>query len=140
MSNYLHRARLCICSPDCPFSLKSTFTLSIHLIFRLPLLLLPSTSILATLFPTYSSSLLMTWPYQFKIISRVFLDTLFLPLWFCHSLFCNFLPRNFIFVIPHIHLNILISATSIFSCAFVSAHPCLSPSLLVIKQSCTHIP
>ena len=131
MSNYLHRVRLCICSPDCPFSLKSTFTLSIHLIF----LSFPPHPSSPLLCPTYSSSLLMTWPYRFKIFSCVFLDTLFLPLWFCHSLFCNFLPRNFIFVAPHIHLNILISTTSIFSCTFVSAHPCVGPSLLVIKQS-----
>ena len=51
-------------SPDSSFSLRSSFTQSAHLFFGLPLLLLPCTSIPITLFPTHSSSLLITCPYH----------------------------------------------------------------------------
>ena len=52
LTSCLHPARLCVSSPDSPFSLKSSVTLSIHLHFGLPFLLLPSTSTVITLFPT----------------------------------------------------------------------------------------
>ena len=69
----LHAARS-YTSPDSPFSLTSSFTHSAHLFFGLPLLLLPCTSIPITLFPTYSSSLLITCPYHRILRSWTFFE------------------------------------------------------------------
>ena len=106
-------------SPDSPFSLRSSFTQSARLFFGLPLLQLPCTSIPITLFPTYSSSLLITCPYHRILRSWTFFEispTSVLPLIF------SFLILSLL-VTAHIHRNILISATSIFlSCAFFTAH------------------
>ena len=73
------------------------FTLSIHLYFGLPFLLLPSTSILINLFPTYSSSLLVTRPYHLNLLSGTFLDN-------SPTSVLSFLIQP-IFVTPHIHIN-----------------------------------
>ena len=110
VTSCLHVARICVCSPDSPFSLKSTFVLSAHFRFSLPFLL-PSTSILVTLFSTYSSSLLMT-----NLLSCIFLD---ISPTFVVPLILSFLILS-VFVTPHIHLNILIS--NFFSRAFFAAH------------------
>ena len=69
LTSCLRTAQLCVCSPDSPFSLMSSFTLSIHLRFDLPFLLFPSTSILITPFPTYSASLLVIRQYHFHLLS-----------------------------------------------------------------------
>ena len=103
----LHAARS-YTSPDSPFSLRSSFTQSAHLFFGLPLLL-PCTSIPITLFPTYSSSLLVTRPYRRIPRSWTFFEispTFVLPLIF------SFLILS-ILVTPHIHRNSLISASSV---------------------------
>ena len=102
---------------DSPFSLKSTFTLSIHLRFGLPLLL-PFTSILITLFPTYSSSLLMTCQFRLNLLSCNFLDVF--PT-FDAPLITSFLILS-IFVTPRIDLNIFISAMSNVSCTLFASH------------------
>ena len=68
----LHTTRLCVSSPDSPFSPKATFTLTIHFCFSLPFLILPSTSIFVTLFPTYSSSLLVTCLHHSNLLSCTF--------------------------------------------------------------------
>ena len=112
-------ARSYTSSPDSPFSLRSSFTQSIHLFFGLPLLLLPYTSIPITLFPTYSSSLLITCPYHRILRSWTFFEiapTFVLPLIYSLLILSKL-------VTPHIHRNIFISATSIFfPCAFFTAH------------------
>ena len=59
-------------SSDSPFPLRSTHTLSNHLIFGLPLHL-PGTYIPDALLPTQSSSLLMTCPYNLTILSWTFI-------------------------------------------------------------------
>ena len=111
----LHAARSYTSSPDSPFSLISSFTQSTHLFFGLPLLLLPCISIPITLFPTYSSSLLITCPYHRILHSWTFFEIV-LPLIF------SFLILSLL-VTPHIHRNILIYTTSIFfSCAFFTFH------------------
>ena len=69
----LHLARSCVSSLDNSLSDKSFLLLSNHLLFVLPLLLFPGTSITITLFPTYSSSLLNTCPYHFNLLSCTFL-------------------------------------------------------------------
>ena len=93
--------------------------LSNHLRFGLPLLLFPGTSIVTTILPTYSSSLLNTCPYHFNLLSCTFLD---ISPTFVVPLILSFLILS-ILVTPLIHLNILISATSnFFSCAFFTAH------------------
>ena len=66
-----------------------------------------------------SPSLLITCPYQFNLLSVIFLEacaTLVVPR------MCSFLILS-LRVTPHIHRRILISVTSIrFSCLFVVAH------------------
>ena len=92
----LHAARSNT-SPDSPFSLRSSFTQSAHLFFGHPLLL-PCTSVPITLFPTYSSSLLITCPYHCILHSWTFFEitpTFVLPL----------ILSNL--VTPHVHCNIL---------------------------------
>ena len=88
------------------------------LLFGLPLLLLPCTSIPITLFPTYSSSLIITCPYHRILRSWAFFEispTFVLPLIFSFLILSNL-------VTPHTHRNIFISATSIFfSFAFFNA-------------------
>ena len=104
-------------TPDSSFSLGSSFTQSAHLFFGLPLLL-PCTSIPIALFPTYSS-ILITCPYHRILRSRTFFEisspTFVFPLIFSFLILSNL-------VTPHIHRNVFISATSIFSCAFFTAH------------------
>ena len=56
-------------SPDNSLSDKSFLMLSNHLRFGIPLLLFPGTSITINLLPTYSSFLLNTCPYPFKLLS-----------------------------------------------------------------------
>ena len=118
LTRRLHLARSCASFLDNSLSEKSFLMQSNHLRFGLPLLLFPSTSIVITLLPTYSSSLLYTCPYHFNLLSCTFLDispTFVVPL----ILSCLILSS---LVTPLIHLNILISATSnLFSCAFFTA-------------------
>ena len=77
------------------------------------------TSLPTALFPTYSSSLLITCPYHRILRSWTFFGispTSVLPLIFSFLILSNL-------VTPHIHRNIFISATSIFfSCAFFTVH------------------
>ena len=70
----LHLARSCVSSLDNYLSDKSFLMLPNHLLFGLPLLLFPGTSIAITLLPMYSSSLLSTCPYHFNLLSCTFLD------------------------------------------------------------------
>ena len=89
------------------FSLRSSFTQSAHLFFGLPLLLLPCTSIPIALFPTYSSPLLITYPYHRILRSWTFFEvspTFVLPLILSYIILSNL-------VTPHIHRN-FIYATS----------------------------
>ena len=90
----LHVGRSCTSSPDNPLSDKSFLMLSNHLRFGIPLLLFPGTSILITLLPTYSSSLLETCPYHFNLLSCTFF------LYFSH--FCR--PSNS-FIPNSVHLG-----------------------------------
>ena len=137
----LHAARSYTPSPDSPFSLRSSFTQSTHLLFGLSLLL-PCTYIPIALFPTYSSSLLSTCPYhrilRYLKISLKISENLFENLFenLCENLFENLCENLFEIVFeisptfvlppilsnlttPHIHRNIFIYATCIiFSCAF----------------------
>ena len=102
-----------------PLSDKSFLMLSNHLRFGLPLLLFPGTSIAITILPTYSSSLLKTYPYHFNLLSCTFLD---ISPTFAFPLILSFLILSSL-VTTLIHLNILISATSnFFSCAFLTAN------------------
>ena len=97
------------------FSHKSTFTLSIHLGFGLPFLLLPSISTRIILFPSYSSSLLMTCTTSFLHFLGYFSH------FRCIS--NSFIPYPVRLVTPNIHPNMLISVPSnFFSCAFFAAH------------------
>ena len=103
-------SRFCVCSPDNTFFLNSSFELSIHLRFGLPFV-----------FPTHTLTRLSfthlflisfrdmaVSSYTFLNISPTFVVPLILSILILS-----------IFVIPHIYLNILISATSnLFSCAF----------------------
>ena len=114
----LHLARSCVSSLDNSLSDKSFLMLSNHLRFGIPLLLFPGTSIAITLLPTYSSALLSTCPYHVNLLSCTFLE---ISPTFVVPLILSFLILS-ILVIPLIHLNILISATSNFSsCAFFTA-------------------
>ena len=67
LTSCLQQARFCVSSPD-----KSTFTLSIHLRFGLPFLLLSSTSILTTLLHIFFTH--PFWWHHFNLLSRAFLD------------------------------------------------------------------
>ena len=117
----------CESSPDNSFPVKLSYMLSIHLCFCLPFLVLISTSVTINLLPTYSSLSLHHGQYHSKsnLLSCTFLDMypeLVVPLIISFRILSNL-------VTPHIHLNILISATSnFFSCAFFTAHvsaPCI---------------
>ena len=71
-----------------------------------------------TLLTTWSSSILMTCPYHFSLLSVIFLDACTT---FVVPRMCSFLILSFL-VTPHIHLSILISFTSILdSCRLVVA-------------------
>ena len=99
-------------SPSSPHLHCSSTSASVFLSFSSPPLHIhPHHSFPHT---TYSSFVLMTYPYHFNLRSCTFLDiapTFVVPL-IHRSLFC-----------PSLHLNILISATSdFFSCAFFAAH------------------
>ena len=94
---------------------KATFTMSIH--FGLPFLLVPSTSILITLFTTDSSPRLMTHTYHFKLLSCSFFV---ISPTFTVPFILSFLILSSL-VTPHIHLKILISATSNFFCVLFAA-------------------
>ena len=92
---------------------KSFLMMSNHL--RFGLLLLPGTSIVITLLPTYSSSLLNTCPYHFNLLCCTFFDispTFVVPL-----------ILSFLILSSLVTPLILISATSnFFSCAFFTSH------------------
>ena len=104
LTSCLQTAWLCVSSPDSPFSLSLVNFHTVHP----PMLLLSSASILINLFPTYSLSLLTTWPYDFNLASCTFLDIS--PI-FIVILILSFLILS-IFATPHIYFNILISASS----------------------------
>ena len=77
----LQVARSFTSSPDSPFSLVPSFTLSNHLLLGLPLFLLPCTYISIALLPMYWSSFLITCPYHFNLLSwTLFMPPLFVPL------------------------------------------------------------
>ena len=100
-----------------PFSFKPTLMLSIHFHFTLPFILSLS-SITIYLNIIFPPSVLITYLLGFNLLLWAFLDI---------SHFCcpyNYLISYFIrFVIPHIHLNNVISNVSNFLfCAFFSAH------------------
>ena len=102
-----------------PVLCKSRWHASFHLVFGRPLFLFPGISALVTFLSMCSPSLLITCPYQFNLLSVIFLEacaTLVVPrMW-------SFLILSFR-VTPHIDRSILISVTSIrFSCLFVVAH------------------
>ena len=94
--------------------------------FRSPFLLCPGISITINLLQTYSSSLLITWPCQFSLLSCFF-----------ELISATFtVPRIISFLIlpllvtPHIQHNILIYAPFIFfSCAFFTAKDSLLYSI-----------
>ena len=92
---------------------------SVHLVFGLPLFLFPGIAFVITLLTTWSSSILITCPYHFSLLSVIFLDACTT---FVVPRMCSFLVLSFL-VTPHIHLSILISFTSILdSCRLVVAH------------------
>ena len=128
----LHVARSYTSSADSPFSLMSSFTLSNHLLLGLPLFLLPCTFITIALLPTQCSSLRITCPYHFNLLSCTFFV---ISPTFAVPLILSFLILSS-FVTPHIHRSILISATSnFFSCAFFNAHdsaPYISAGLTTV--------
>ena len=128
----LHVARLYTSSADSSFSLISSFTLTNHLLLGLPLFLLPCTFITIALLPTQCSSLLITCPYHFDLLSWTFFV---IPYTFVVPLILSFLILSS-FVTPHSHRSILISATSdLFSCAFFNAHvyaPYISAGLTTV--------
>ena len=107
--------------------------LSSHLRFGLPLLLFHGTSIVITLLPKYSSSLLNTCPYHHvNILSCTFLD---ISPTFVVPLILSFLILSGL-VIPLTHHNILISATSNLLCflhcpRLGTVHHCWSYNCLV---------
>ena len=128
----LHVARSYTSSADSPFSLMSSFTLSNHLLLGLPLFLLPCTFTTIALLPTYCSSLRITCPYHFNLVSCTFFvisPTFVVPLILSFLILSSF-------VTPHIHRSILISATSnFFPCAFFNAHvsaPYISAGLTTV--------
>ena len=111
-------ARFCVGSLESTGPARDmTLTLPFHLRFGLPFLLLPSTSILITLSPTHSSFPSMTSITFLSLIT--FLSSVLHFLWsfldisatFDVTLIVSFLILS-IFVTPHIHLNLHMSATS----------------------------
>ena len=107
----LHSLRLCTAPSSIFFSLKSFLIQSFHLVFGLPLPLVPSTSISIASLPTCSSpSLLFKCPYHLILDSCIFLDT---STTFTVPLIYSFLILSLL-VTPTDHLSIFISATSIF--------------------------
>ena len=78
----------------------------------------PGIAFVITLSTMWSSSILMTCPYHFSLLSVIFLDACTT---FVVPRMCSFLILSFL-VTPHIHLSILISFTSILdSCRLVVA-------------------
>ena len=128
-------ARSYTSSSDSPISLMSSFTLSNHLLLGLPLFLLPCTFITIALLPSSCSSLLITCPCHFNLLSCIFFvisPTFVVPLILSFLILFSFEP-------PHIHRSILISATSnFFSCAFFNAHvsaPYISAGLATVLHT-----
>ena len=66
----LHKARSTSSPSLAPTISISSLTQSIHLLFDLPLLLLPGIAISIILFPTLPSSLLFRCPYQCNLVIR----------------------------------------------------------------------
>ena len=95
----LRVARSYTSSADSPFSLMSSFTLSNHLLLGLPIFLLPCTYITIALLPTQCSSLRITSPYHFNLLSCTFFV---IPPTFVVPLILSFLILSS-FVTPHIH-------------------------------------
>ena len=128
----LHLARSSAFSPDNSRSDKSFLMVSNHLRFGLPIFLFPCTSIAITLLRKYSSSLLNTCAYHFNLLSCTFLDIY--PTFAGPVIISVHILSSL--VTPLIHLNILISATSIFfSCAFFTAQvsaPCIIAGLTTV--------
>ena len=117
---FLLHIALCVSSPALsPVLFKYRLHASFRLVFGRPLFLLPGISAFKTFPSMCSPSLLSTCPYQFNLLSVIFLEacaTLVVPR------MCSFLILSFL-VTPHIHRSILISVTSIrLSFLFVVAH------------------
>ena len=102
-----------------PVPFKSRWHASFHLVFGRPLFLSPGISAPNTFLSMCSPSLLITCPYQFNLLSVIFLEACAT---FVVPRMCSFLILS-LRVTPHIHRSILISVTSVsFSCIFVVAH------------------
>ena len=102
---HLRVARSHSSSANSTVSLISSFTLSNLLLLGLHLFLLPRTFIFIALLPTYCSSLLITCPYHFKLLSWTsFLTshTFVVPLILSFLILSGFVP-------PHIHRSILVN-------------------------------
>ena len=97
---------LCTIPTSSCFSRTAAPIQSFHLVFGLPLLLRPCTSMSIILLSTSSSSLLSTWSYHLNLASCTFLDS--------SATFTVLLIRVLgilsLLVTPDIHLNIFISA------------------------------
>ena len=117
--------RLFPVSPVSFIALSQSYSLHVPLAHTLPPCLLypclpfPGIAFAITVITTtWSSSILMTCPYHFSLLSVIFLDACTT---FVVPRMCSFLILSFL-VTPHIHLSILISFTSILdSCRLVVA-------------------
>ena len=135
---FLLHIALSVSSPALsPVLFKSRWHASFHLGFGRPLFLFPGISALYTFLSMCSPSLLITCPYQFNLLSVIFLEacaTLVVPR------MCSFMILS-LRVTPHIHRSILISVTSIrFSCLFVVAHVSALIALLALSLFCIPSP
>ncbi|KAM0003120.1 hypothetical protein Hdeb2414_s0006g00197051 [Helianthus debilis subsp. tardiflorus] len=107
-------------------SSKTYLICSFHVSLGLPLPLLPSTVRVSTTLTGVIVSLRFTCPNHFNLPSLIFSDILVTPNIFLKT---SFLFRSNI-VCPHIHISILISATSILCvCVFLIAEPRLIVNL-----------
>ena len=116
--------RLFQVSPVSFIALSHSYSLHVPLAHILPPCLwspslpFPGIAFVITLLTTLSSSILMTCPYHFSLLSVIFLDACTT---FVVPRMCSFLILSFL-VPPHIYLIILISFTSILdSCRLVVA-------------------
>ena len=107
-------------APTSPISL---FITSRNLLFGLPLFLFPGNSISIIFFPTYSWSLLMTYPFHLSLPSLIFIPN---RCTLTVSLMYLFLILSFL-VTPIANLNVFISATSVSSTSFFATATVSSP-------------
>ena len=98
-----------ICSPSYIVSFISFRTTSLHLSFHLPIFQCPLTSIFHVLITTPSCVFLSTCPNHLSLTSLIVSLIYATP---ALALISSFLIFSIIFIIPIIHLNILISVLS----------------------------